>query len=303
MRQYLDILREIRRDGVLKESRAGNTLGLFSLHLKHDMREGFPLLTTKKMGIKTILGELLWFISGSTDIRDLRARNVHIWDDDCYRRYVHYMERQPTVGQRIMPKEEFFAELDRHDEKMSHWADMGPMYGHQWRDFNGTRGITRGIDQLQVAIDKIRNQPMDRRNLVTAWNPVDVPLMALPACHILFQFCCGPDNTVSLGMYQRSCDTFLGVPFNIASYALLLEMIAKITGRVAHELAITFGDVHIYENHLDAVDEQLSREARPLPRLEISGNQQEIEDFKVSDFKLVNYDPHPAIRAKLSVGL
>ena len=264
MQQYLDLLRRIRQEGVIKHDRTGvGTQSVFGHQMRFDLSEGFPLLTTKKVHLKSIIYELLWFISGDTNVRYLQDHGVTIWDE---------------------------------------WADkngdLGPVYGHQWRSWPAPDG--RSIDQLSQVIDQIRHNPDSRRMLISAWNPGEVDKMALPPCHCLFQFYVA-DGKLSCQLYQRSADTFLGVPFNIASYALLTMMIAQISGPQPVEFIHATGDTQIYLNHFEQVDLQLSREPRPLPKMLINPDVKEIEDFRYEDFTLEGYDPWPAIKAPVAV--
>ena len=264
MKQYLDMLREIRTRGTVKKDRTGvGTQSIFGYQARYDLQEGFPLLTTKKVFLKGIIHELLWFISGDTNIKYLLDNNVHIWDE---------------------------------------WADadgnLGPVYGHQWRSWPAPDG--RSIDQLKNVIDQIKSNPDSRRLIVSAWNPGEVDMMALPPCHCLFQFYVA-DGRLSCQLYQRSADTFLGVPFNIASYSLLTMMIAQECGLAPGEFIHTTGDTHIYLNHFDQVREQLSREPRQLPRMVLNPEVKSVFDFKYEDFTLEGYDPWPAIKAPVAV--
>ena len=271
MKQYLDLLTDILQNGVEKEDRTGvGTTSVFGRQLRFNLQDGFPLLTTKKIYTKAIIHELLWFIRGETNISYLKENGVKIWDE---------------------------------------WADadgnLGPVYGHQWRNWTGyTEGKfemePKRIDQLAQVIKDLKANPDGRRHIVTAWNPSDVPNMALPPCHLLYQFYVA-NGKLSCQMYQRSCDVFLGVPFNIASYALLTMMIAQVTGLVPHEFIHTFGDVHIYKNHMQQVLTQLERDPKPLPKMFINPNVKDIDDFEYSDFQLVGYAPHPAIKAEVAV--
>ena len=264
MQQYLDLLRHIREKGVMKEDRTGTgTQSVFGYQMRFNLADGFPLLTTKKVHLKSIIHELLWFISGDTNINYLRENGVTIWDE---------------------------------------WADehgnLGPVYGHQWRSWSCPNG--RAIDQLSGVINLIQRNPDSRRMLVTAWNPAEVDQMALPPCHCLFQFYVA-DGKLSCQLYQRSADVFLGVPFNIASYALLTMMIAQVCGLEPGEFIHTTGDTHIYRNHFDQVALQLSREPRKLPTMKLNPEVKSIFDFKYEDFALEGYDPWPAIKAPVAV--
>lgn len=264
MKQYLDLLREIRDNGVTKTDRTGvGTKSIFGHQMRFNLQDGFPLLTTKKVFLKGIIYELLWFLKGDTNIKFLTDHNVHIWDEWA-------------------------------DEN----GDLGYVYGKQWRSWEATDG--RVIDQISQVVDLIKNHPNSRRILVTAWNPAEIDKMALPPCHCLFQFYVA-DGKLSCQLYQRSADTFLGVPFNIASYSLLTMMLAQVCGLEPGEFIHTTGDTHIYLNHLDQVNEQLSREPRPLPKMIINPDVKSIFDFKYEDFKLEGYDPYPAIKAPVAV--
>ena len=264
MRQYLDLLQEIMDRGVVKSDRTGvGTKSIFGHQMRFDLQEGFPLLTTKKVHLRSIIHELLWFISGDTNIGYLHDNKVTIWDEWA-------------------------------DEN----GDLGPVYGKQWRSWESTDG--RSIDQLSEVIETIRKNPDSRRMIVCAWNPSDVDKMALPPCHCFFQFYVA-EGRLSCQLYQRSADTFLGVPFNIASYALLTMMIAQVCGLEPGEFVHTTGDTHIYLNHFDQVKEQLSREPRPLPVMKLNPEVKSIFDFKYEDFELTGYDPWPAIKAPVAV--
>lgn len=264
MKQYLELLREIRDNGAVKMDRTGvGTKSIFGHQMRFDLSEGFPLLTTKKVHLKSIIYELLWFIAGDTNVKYLQDHKVTIWDEWA-------------------------------DEN----GDLGPVYGQQWRSWKTTDGRT--VDQLSQVVDMIRNNPNSRRMLVCAWNPGDVDKMALPPCHCLFQFYVA-DGRLSCQLYQRSADTFLGVPFNIASYALLTMMIAQVCGLQPGEFIHTTGDTHLYLNHLEQADLQLSREPRPLPRMKLNPEVKSIFDFKYEDFTLEGYDPWPAIKAPVAV--
>ena len=264
MKQYQDLLRHIMQDGVQKTDRTGvGTKSVFGYQMRFDLSEGFPLLTTKKVHLRSIIHELLWFIAGDTNIKYLKDNGVSIWDEWA-------------------------------DEN----GDLGPVYGHQWRSWPAPDG--RSIDQLAQVVDQIKNNPDSRRLLVCAWNPGEVDKMALPPCHCLFQFYVA-DGKLSCQLYQRSADTFLGVPFNIASYSLLTMMIAQECGLEPGEFVHTTGDTHIYNNHFDQVREQLSREPRALPRMKLNPEVKSIFDFKYEDFTLEGYDPWPAIKAPVAV--
>ena len=264
MKQYLDLLYKIKEEGVIKEDRTGTgTKSIFGYQMRFNMNDGFPLLTTKKLHLKSIIHELLWFLSGNTNIKYLQDNGVRIWNEWA-------------------------------DEN----GDLGPVYGHQWRSWSDYKGGT--IDQIQQAVDLIKNNPNSRRILVSAWNPADIDNMALPPCHCLFQFYVA-DGKLSLQLYQRSADVFLGVPFNIASYALLLQMMAQVTGLECGDFVHTTGDTHLYLNHLKQVDTQLMRTPRPLPKMKINPDVKDIFSFKYEDFELVDYNPWPHIKAEVSV--
>jgi thymidylate synthase len=269
MRAYLDLLAKILRDGATKEDRTGTgTLSIFGYQMRFDLSAGFPIVTTKKLHWKSIAHELLWFLSGDTNIAYLKANGVGIWDEWA-------------------------------DEN----GDLGPVYGRQWRSWAAPDGRT--IDQISSVIDEIKRNPFSRRLIVSAWNPADIPDMALAPCHCLFQFNVRDDadgvRRLDLQLYQRSGDVFLGAPFNIASYALLTEMAAQVCGLAPGDFVHTFGDAHLYRNHLEQARLQLGREPRALPRLRLNEDVKSIFDFRFEDIVLENYDPHPAIRAPVAV--
>lgn len=264
MQQYLNLLNRILTEGTQKGDRTGTgTLSIFGHQMRFDLRDGFPLLTTKKLHLKSIIYELLWFLRGDTNVRYLQEHGVRIWNE---------------------------------------WADengeLGPVYGHQWRSWPDYKGGT--IDQIKNVVDMIKHNPDSRRMLVTAWNPAEVEDMALPPCHCLFQFYVA-DGRLSLQLYQRSADSFLGVPFNIASYALLLQIIAQVTGLEAGEFIHTTGDTHLYLNHLEQAKLQLTREPRTLPKMKINPDVKDLFDFKYEDFELIGYDPLPHIPGVVAV--
>ena len=264
MKQYLDLLNRILDEGVQKGDRTGTgTLSVFGNQMRFNMQDGFPLLTTKKLHLKSIIYELLWFLRGDTNVHYLQEHGVRIWNEWA-------------------------------DEN----GDLGPVYGHQWRSWPDYKGGT--IDQIANVLDQIKHHPDSRRMLVTAWNPAEVDQMALPPCHCLFQFYVA-DGKLSLQLYQRSADTFLGVPFNIASYALLLQMMAQVTGLEAGEFIHTTGDTHLYLNHLEQAKLQLTREPRPLPKMKINPDVKDLFSFKYEDFELTDYNPWPHIAAEVAV--
>jgi thymidylate synthase len=261
MKQYLDLCKRLLEEGTIKHDRTGTgTISVFGHQMRFKMEDGFPLLTTKKLHLKSIIYELLWFLRGDTNVKYLQEHGVRIWNE---------------------------------------WADengeLGPVYGHQWRDFFG-------VDQLTNLIEGLKNNPFSRRHILVAYNPAQVDQMALPPCHAFVQFYVSADKKkLSLQLYQRSADTFLGVPFNIASYSLFLMMIAQVCGYEPYEMVHTFGDLHIYKDHIDLIKEQLSREPKPLPKLIINPDVKNIEDFRYEDFTLEDYDPWPKIVGKVSV--
>jgi thymidylate synthase len=265
MRAYLDLLRHVREHGKFKSDRTGTgTWSVFGAQTRYRLADGFPLVTTKKVHLKSIIHELLWFIRGDTNVRSLQQQGVKIWDEWA----------NPETG------------------------DLGRVYGAQWTDWRSFDG--RSINQLAEVVAMIRKNPDSRRLIVSAWNPGELHLMALPPCHTLFQFYVS-DGELSCQLYQRSADLFLGVPFNIASYALLTLMVAQVTGLKPGDFVHTFGDAHIYSNHDEQVREQLAREPRPLPQMRLNPARKELLEFVYEDFELVSYDPHPAIKAPVAV--
>ena len=298
MKQYLDLLARIKNEGVVKTDRTGTgTKSVFGHQMRFDLSQGFPLLTTKKVFLKGIIHELLWFLNGDTNIKYLVDNGVHIWDNDAYRYY-----NELCVKEGVLPvsMEEFLrAAQEGIDSPIEGYkfGDLNHVYGYQWRSWPRPNG--EAIDQIQQAVDLITKSPDSRRIIVSAWNVADVEKMALPPCHTLFQFYVA-DGKLSCMLYQRSADTFLGVPFNIASYALLTMMMAQVCGLEAGEFVHTLGDTHLYLNHFEQVDEQLSRTPRALPKMHINPDVKSIFDFKFEDFTLEGYDPHPAIKAPLS---
>jgi thymidylate synthase len=264
MKQYLELLRHVRTTGVPKDDRTGTgTISVFGYQMRFDLSRGYPAITTKKMHFRSIIGELLWFLSGDTNIRSLHEKGVSIWDE---------------------------------------WADedgnLGPIYGYQWRSWPTADG--RHIDQISRVMEQIKSNPSSRRHIVSAWNVGEIEKMALPPCHTLFQFYVA-DGRLSCQLYQRSADIFLGVPFNIASYSLLTMMVAQIVGLEPGDFVHTLGDAHLYRNHLEQADLQLTREPRALPQMKINPDVSSLFDFKYEDFEIVGYDPYPGIRAPVAV--
>lgn len=300
MRQYHELLDHILNTGNMRGDRTGTgTQSVFGYQLRIDLGEGFPLLTTKRLPFKTIVVELLWFLRGDTNIKYLLENGVHIWSKDAYRVYKKHFEVHLKAPSYCNDIETFERAILSENEFASAWGDLGPVYGAQWRQWQGEKST---VDQIANVINSIKLNPEGRRHIVTAWNPAEIDSMALPPCHCLFQFyVCG--GRLSCHMYQRSADVFLGVPFNIASYGLLTHIIAHQSGLAVDELIISFGDVHIYNNHRDQVMEQLSRDPKPLPTLKISPIPiNDIGDYVFEDFTLTGYDPHPTIKGELSVG-
>lgn len=306
MEQYLSLLRHIMERGYEKSDRTGvGTKSVFGYQFRVNLAEGFPLLTTKKMGVKAIVHELLWFTAGDTNIKYLVDHDVHIWDEWPFQDYLianGLTEKFPMYSDAWMEEKKVFIQKIKDDvEFAKQWGDLGPVYGKQWRRWEGPDG--KIYDQLGDAVAMIKKNPDSRRIIVSAWNPVDVAShtkTAPPLCHSLYQFYVA-DGKLSCQLYQRSADTFLGVPFNIASYSLLTHMIAQVCGLQVGEFIHTFGDVHIYNNHVDQVKEQLSREPRKLPTLKLNPAITKLEDFRFEDISFDNYDPYPAIKAPIAV--
>jgi len=288
MKQYLDLIRTVLEKGTRKDDRTGTgTISYFGYQMRFDLSEGFPLVTTKKVHLKSIIHELLWFVKGDTNIKYLVDNGVSIWNDWPYKKY---SESSDFKGETM---DEFIEKIKNDDDFAKKWGDLGPVYGKQWRNFEG-------VDQLKGIIDQIRNNPDSRRLIVSSWNPKEVPFMALPPCHSLYQFYV-IDGKLSLQLYQRSGDIFLGIPFNIASYALLLMMVAKVTGLEPGTFVHTIGDAHIYSNHIEQVQLQLTREPYPLPKMIIHRDTKNIEDFQYDDFELVDYQCHARIKGAVAV--
>lgn len=274
MEQYLNALKYVMDNGVEKENRTGvKTRAVFGLPMRFDLSKGFPALTTKKLAFNAVKAELLWFLKGSGDVKELQAMGCHIWDANAQAPF-------------WKPKAKFE-------------GDLGRVYGVQWRKWKSPYS-DEPIDQIARVIEMIKKDPTDRRLIVSAWNPAELEMMALPPCHMIFQFFAA-QGKLSLQMYQRSCDMFLGVPFNIASYSLLLSMIAQVVGMEPWEFVHTLGDAHVYYNHFEQVKEQLSREPLPLPKLWLNPDIKNIDDFKMDDIKLIDYQSHPSIKAEMAV--
>lgn len=293
MKQYHDLLRHIIQYGQKREDRTGvGTIGVFGYQMRFDLSEGFPLVTTKKVHLKSIIHELLWFLRGETNIRYLCENGVRIWDDWPYAKY-------KSSGQYAGETMKEFAEKIASDADFAQqWGDLGPVYGSQWRSWPDGDG--ESIDQITKLIQQIKFNPHSRRLIVSAWNVADIEQMTLPPCHTMFQFYV-QNGKLSCQLYQRSADTFLGVPFNIASYALLTMMIAQVCNLEPGDFVHTFGDAHIYTNHLEQVNLQLSRTPRSLPKMNINPNVKDIFGFKYEDFELADYNPHPAIKGEVAV--
>lgn len=314
MEQYLQLCQTILANGTVKSDRTGTgTKSIFGYQMRFDLNIGFPLMTTKKTAMRLITSELLWFIKGDTNVKTLISERNHIWDEWAFEKWVKsedYTGPDMTdFGLRASQDEQFqvlvdeqmciFREKILSDENFANtYGDLGPVYGRQWRSWPGRDG--QAIDQLKNVIDSIKNNPDSRRHIVTAWNPSEVNQMALPPCHTFFQFYVA-DNKLSCQLYQRSADVFLGVPFNIASYALLTHLIAKECNLTVGDFVHTLGDAHIYSNHMDQVNEQLIREPRELPKLIITNEKASIFDLETKDITLENYNPHPRIKAPISV--
>ena len=298
MKQYHDLLRRITTEGIVKGDRTGTgTRSVFGHQMRFNLSDGFPLLTTKKVFLKGIIHELLWFLAGDTNIKYLVDNGVHIWDNDAYR---YYKELCAERGVEPITMEEFLAaSSDATPSPIDgyNYGDLNHVYGYQWRSWPKPDGSS--IDQIRQVIDTIKTNPNSRRMIVSAWNVAEVEDMALPPCHVLFQFYVA-EGRLSCQLYQRSADTFLGVPFNIASYALLTMMIAQECGLQAGEFVHTLGDTHLYLNHMEQVKEQLSREPRALPRMRLNPDVKSVFDFRYEDFTLEGYDPYPTIKAPMS---
>ncbi len=288
MKPYLDLCRHVMEHGTFKMDRTKTgTKSVFGYQMRFDLAEGFPLLTTKKVHLKSIIHELLWFIKGDTNIKYLVDHDVRIWNEWPYEAFKKSSDYQNETMDEYVEK----IKSDRDFAKKH--GDLGPVYGAQWRNFNG-------VDQLEFILNEIKHNPNSRRMILSAWNPAEIAHMALPPCHTLIQFYVA-DHKLSLQLYQRSADIFLGVPFNIASYALLLMMVAQVTGYEVGEFVHTLGDAHIYQNHFEQIELQLTREPRPRPKMKINPEVKSLYDFVFEDFQLEDYHPHPAIKGKVAV--
>ena len=301
MKAYLDLLQDVYQNGVGKDDRTGTgTRSVFGRQLRCDLSEGFPLLTTKKVFLRGIIHELLWFVRGDTNIKYLVDNNVGIWNEWPFQNYLNKngfadLEKHSCEWEERL--DEFVINVQKDADFAKQWGELGPVYGKQWRDFSG-------IDQLAWVINEIKTNPTSRRLIVSAWNPAEIEEMAkagLPPCHTLFQFYVSHDGKLSCQLYQRSADLFLGVPFNIASYALLTMMVAQVCELELGDFVHAFGDVHIYSNHEEQVQEQLSRSPKPLPKMRINPAVTSLFDFKFEDFELVDYNPDSAIKAPVAV--
>lgn len=303
--QYLDLLQDILDHGSWKKSHSTGVglKSVFGRQIRYDLSQGFPLLTTKKVFLRGIIHELIWFLSGSSNIEYLVKNNVHIWDDWAYKTYKEAMDKG-EVPELMM--DAFIEKANSDPEFMKKWGELGPVYGVQWRRWPTDDG--RHVDQLGWALEKIKTKPMKKHYIISAWNagyiyemaPTRNASMAIAPCHTMYHINIA-DDKLSLQLYQRSADMFLGVPFNIASYALLTMMLAQVTGYKPGEFIHTFGDAHIYENHFDQVNEQLRREPRPFPMMKINPAVKNVDDFRFDDFAIEGYDPHPPIKGEITV--
>lgn len=297
--QYLDLLKDILNQNRYKDDRTKTgTVSVFGRQMRFDLSKGFPLLTTKKVFLKAILYELLWFLRGDSNIKYLVDNNVHIWDEWPYKHYYNTIKK----GEKALTQPEFIQQIKDDAKFAKKWGDLGPVYGVQWRHWKKQAG--KEVDQIANVIMEIKKNPTSRRLIVSAWNPAEIDDIVqaggIPPCHSLFQFYV-VDEKLSCQLYQRSGDMFLGIPFNIASYSLLLLMIAHVTGLQPGEFVHTIGDAHIYSNHVEQVQLQLSRSPRPFPTMKLNPAVKTIDDFQFDDFTLVGYDPHPPIKAPVAV--
>ncbi|NQV53479.1 MAG: thymidylate synthase [Flavobacteriales bacterium] len=301
MRQYHELLEHILEHGTDKGDRTGvGTRSVFGYQMRFPLSEGFPLVTTKKVHVKSVIHELLWFIQGDTNLRYLVANGINIWNDWPYQNWLNQTDKADQFPKysdewRVEMKK-FVEQIKQDDAFAQQWGELGPVYGKQWRNFNG-------FDQLKWVIEEIKRNPNSRRLIISAWNASEIEEMAkagLPPCHTMYQFYV-LDGKLSCQLYQRSADVFLGVPFNIASYALLTLMVAQVCGLEPGDFVHTFGDAHLYSNHFDQAREQLSRQCRPLPSLRINPEVKDLFSFQFEDFTLEHYDPHPHIKAAVAV--
>ncbi|MDQ7009988.1 MAG: thymidylate synthase [Candidatus Gracilibacteria bacterium] len=310
MKQYLNLLKEIKENGIGKDDRTGTGVrGIFGMQAKYNLDDGFPLVTTKKTFLRIIIVELIWLIRGETNIKYLVDRKCHIWDEWPFQNWVDnsgevVSKDYPMYSKNWLElKKEFIKKIkdsDKENSWLKKWGELGPVYGHQWRDFNSQK-----VDQIKNAINQIKVNPTNRRIIVSAWNPAQIDEMLLPPCHAFFQFNVDTvNNKLNLQLYQRSADMFLGVPFNIASYSTMLILFSKITGLTPGTFTHTLGDAHIYNNHINQVEEQLSREPFSLPELKLNKDIKTLEDIEKlewEDFELINYKSHKSIKAPVAV--
>ncbi len=291
MRQYLELCKDVLDKGLRKDDRTGvGTISTFGYQMRFDLNEGFPIVTTKKVHLKSVIYELLWFINGDTNIKYLVDNGVSIWNDWPFEKYKNSCDYNGET------MKEFALKIKESEEFAIKYGDLGPVYGKQWRDFNG-----EGIDQLANLVEGLKTNPYSRRHILCAWNPAQVDQMSLPPCHSFIQFYVSSDNKLSCQLYQRSADIFLGVPFNISSYALMTMMLAQVCNLELGDFVHTIGDAHIYSNHLEQIELQLSREPMELPTMKINPNVTSIFDFKYEDFELEGYESHPGIKGKVAV--
>lgn len=290
MKQYLELCKSVKENGVVKSDRTGTgTISCFGYQMRFNLNEGFPIVTTKKVHLKSVIHELLWFIDGDTNIKYLVDNGVSIWNDWPFKKF---KDSDEYNGETM---KEFAQKVKEDSDFANKYGDLGPVYGKQWRDFNGS-----GVDQVKQLIDGLKNNPDSRRHILSAWNPAQIDEMALPPCHSFIQFYVA-DNKLSCQLYQRSADIFLGVPFNISSYALFTMMIAQVCDLELGDFVHTIGDAHIYSNHLEQIDLQLSRTPFKLPEMKINPNVKSIFDFTYDDFELVGYESHEVIRGAVAV--